>query len=419
MNSNDLDISATVLSGGPRKGPWRVSIWVVTIALVALGGWYWWSSREAQSMAAYITEPARRADVTVVVTATGSVEPTNNVDISSELSGTVRSVEVDFNDTVSKGQILARLDTAKLEATVEHARATLAATDARLALAKATLEETEDAYNRSLQLAERGIASQEAFQSAQAAYRRAEASVRSAEADQQVAAADLNMNEADLAKACICSPIDGIVLDRNVEVGQIVASALQAPVLFTLAEDLSKMELRVDIDEADIGKVEPGDAATFTVEAFPDQSFPATIAQLRYAPQTIDGVVTYQAVLSLDNSDGLLRPGMTAVAEIVVNEVRDALVVPNAALRFAPPAEDEQSGGGSGLLGMLFPRPPSNAPVTRSDTGDGERTIWILRDGAAVPVSITPGATDGLVTVVASGDLTEGNAVITDMALTQ
>lgn len=397
MPSTDLDIEATILSQKLRNGLWRAIIAAGLAGGVALALW-WWVGGSGPTVQTYITTPARIADVTVVVTATGTVEPTNSVGISSALSGTVQSVEVDFNDIVTQGQVLARLDTDKLEATLEHARATLMATEARLALANATLEEAGQSYERALQLVDRGVTTQEVFQAALAANRR--------------------VNEANLADACICSPIDGIVLDRSIDVGQIVVSSFSAPVLFTLAEDLDQMELSVDIDEADIGTVMPQDAASFTVEAFADRSFAARITQLRYAPQTIDGVVTYEAILSLDNGEGLLRPGMTAVAEIVVEQVRDALVVPNAALRFTPQSEEDASGG-SGLLGMLIPRPPSSAPASARDTAGDTRTIWVLRNGAAMAVEIGLGPSDGMVTVVASGDLAPGDAVITDTATEQ
>ena len=413
MHAADLDLEAKVLSRKSPNGPWR---WVVLVAVgVALAIW-WWLAATGQSAQSYVSETVGRGDVTVVVTATGTVEPTNLVGISSALSGTVESVAVDFNDTVTKGQELARLDTHKLKASLEHSRAMLAAAEARLALAKTTLVDAKRSYERAERLAERGVITLEAFQGTDSVYQRAEATVASAEADLRVSQADLSVNEANLADACICSPIDGIVLNRSIDVGQIVVSSFQAPVLFTLAEDLRKMELRVDIDEADIGKVKVDDLASFTVEAFNDRSFAAKMTQLRFAPKTIDGVVTYEAILSLDNSEGLLRPGMTAVAEIVVHQVKAVLLVPNAALRYAPESDAEAGrASGSGLIGMLFPRPPSLAPVSRSEEVSGTREIWVLRDGVAVAVSIVPGASDGRVSEVRSGDLAEGDAVITDV----
>lgn len=409
----DIEAIAAKSAHKSRRGL-RLLVWATLMLALIGGGWYW-RAATSTTEPLYLTEPAQRRTIVVIVTATGTVEPTNKVEVSSELSGTVRTVEADYNDRVIRGQVLANLDTDKLEATVDHARARVAASEARVDQAQATLDEATESYNRAAELERRGAATREALQSATAARQRAIAELGIAVADARVAAADLTMSEADLAKACICSPIDGVVLDRNVDVGQIVASSLQAPVLFTLAEDLRNMELRVDVDEADIGSVSVGDKATFSVEAYQDRTFPAVISSVRFAPETIDGVVTYKAVLSIDNTDLLLRPGMTAVAEITVDTVRAALTIPNAALRFTPPAADDPATGGTGLLGMLFRRPPSSAPLSRdTDSVDGRRTVWVLKGTQATEISIRTGATDGLVTEVLEGDLSEDDAVITD-----
>ena len=410
-SKSDIEsIVKTADSGSPRR---RWLIWGLVLIIAVAGIWYWWSSAAQKNLPVYTTQAVERTDIVVQVTATGTVEPTNEVEISSELSGTVRSVEADFNDEVKKGQILVRLDTDKLEANVELSQASLTATQARLAEATATLNETKDNYDRAVLLEQKNVTSLEGLLKAKAAYERAKAALKSAEADIRVSEANLKINQANLEKACICSSIDGVVLDRNVEVGQIVASSLQAPVLFTLAADLTKMELQVDIDEADIGKVKVGDKAMFTVEAYQGRTFPAAISELRFAPKTVDGVVTYEAILSIDNSDMLLRPGMTATADITVAEIKDTLAIPNAALRFAPPVVEVESGG-TGLLGMLFknaPRPPAATP--KADT-DGRRQIWILKDGQATAVDILTGETDGSKTEAREGDLSEGDLVITD-----
>lgn len=414
MTPSKLDIETIVKtadSGSPRR---RWLIWGLVLIIAAVGIWYWWAAASKQSLPVYTTEAVERTDIVVQVTATGTVEPTDEVEISSELSGTVRSVEADFNDLVKKGQILARLDTDKLEANVELSQASLSATQARVAEATATLNETKDSYDRAVLLEQKHVTTLEGLLKAKATYDRAKAALKSAEADIRVAEANLKINQANLEKACICSSIDGVVLDRNVEVGQIVASSLQAPVLFTLAADLTKMELQVDIDEADIGKVKVGNEAIFTVEAYQGRTFPAAISELRFAPETVDGVVTYEAILSIDNSDMLLRPGMTATADITVAEIKDSLVIPNAALRFAPPVEVEESGG-TGLLGILFKGGrPGPAATTPKSTSDGSRQIWILKDGQATAVAVVTGETDGSNTEILEGDLNEGDLVITD-----
>jgi HlyD family secretion protein len=419
VRTPDTGIQAAL--GLDRKPSWRrhIGIAILLVAAVAVGGWLWVARTSPSSGETYVTAPAARGDLTVTVTATGTVEPTNLVEISSELSGTVRAVTVDQNDTVEVGQVLAQLDTDKLEAALAHSRAALDARIARITEAEATVAEARAQYERMMTLADQNIASLQSLQAAEAANARAEAGVAVARADAKVAEADLRSDETNLAKACICSPINGVILQRNVDVGQIVASSLQAPVLFTIAEDLSQMELRVDIDEADVGTVKVGNKAAFTIEAYQGRSFPAEIAELRHAPQTIDGVVTYQAVLSIDNTELLLRPGMTATAEIIVESIADAMLVPNAALRFAPPAEpeDPEGGGGGGLLGLLIPRPPGEpASMPAASPADGSRTIWILRGGAPVSVKVRAGATDGLMTVILEGALEEGVAVITEMA---
>jgi HlyD family secretion protein len=194
-----------------------------------------------------------------------------------------------------------------------------------------------------------------------------------------------------------------------------VASTLQAPVLFSIAEDLAQMEVQADIDEADVGKVEEGQTATFTVDAYPNRRFPATIRELRFASETVQGVVTYKAVLTVDNSELLLRPGMTATAEIIVDEVQDALLVPNAALRFSPPAETSDNEKG-GFLGGLLPGPPRFRAASAPEETGPVRQVWMMRDGAPVAVAIVTGATDGNRTEVKEGEIEAGEAVIIDVA---
>lgn len=415
MTNDERDIHQ-VLGAGPRPHRRRLVLGLLGMAALA-GGWVWLSPAPDGTDDAYVAAPAQRGALTVVVTATGTVEPTNLVEISSELSGTLRAVNVDHNDPVTVGQVLAKLDTDKLEAALAHSRAALEARRARINEAEATVNETRQQYERIEELANRAVVSTQSLQAAKAMLARAEASVAVTVADAKVAEADLSADETNLAKACICSPIAGVILERNADVGQIVASSLQAPVLFTIAEDLRQMELRVDVDEADMGVVTVGAEAMFSVEAHHGRLYPARIAELRYAPQTIDGVVTYQAILSIDNSDLSLRPGMTATADIVVLRLADALLIPNAALRFTPPAAPEDAGeGGGGLLGLLLPRRPSDQPAApRAPGPGGERTIWVLKAGAAVPIDVTVGATDGLMTQVRTGDLAPGDRVITDL----
>ncbi len=407
-----LGIDANGAAGMLRRGKWPI-----LLLLVLLGGaaaYYLLGAGGSSGAAQYRTDSASHGDIKVIVTATGTVEPTNKVDISSELSGTIRSVAVDFNSTVKVGQVLAELDTDKLKATVESSRARLNAARARVTEAEATVVEKEHELLRKQTLADRKTGSMQDLDAARAAYDRAQASLASAMADVEAAAADLKLNETNLGKTCICSPINGVVLDRNVDPGQVVAASLQAPVLFTIAEDLRKMEVQVDVDEADVGKVREGQSATFTVDAHPDRKFQARIKELRFGSEVVQGVVTYKAVLTADNTELLLRPGMTATAEITVQEEKDVLTVSNEALRFSPPALDANADNQS-FLRKLIPGVPQFRPPSRPQLTGPDRELWVLQDDAATPVRVTIGATDGRRTQIADGPLEAGQEIIVDI----
>jgi HlyD family secretion protein len=253
---------------------------------------------------------------------------------------------------------------------------------------------------------------------AKATLARAQADEASAKALVAQAEATLNVNRTDLSKAVIHSPIDGVVLTRAVEPGQTVAASFASPVLFTLAEDLKKMELLVDVDEADVGQVQKGQEATFTVDAYQDREFPAHITQVRYGSETVEGVVTYKAVLRVDNTSLVLRPGMTATAVITVKKIENALLIPNAALRFAPPQAPQADKPDNGsVLSAIMPHPPSSESKSSENVnGKGkEQRAWILRSGQLTAIPITKGASDGLWTEVTGGKLEAGIEVVTDM----
>lgn len=414
-SSKQRDIQSTLgldAATGRRRPRWR---WIAGGVFLVLAGAAIWGliGGTAQKQPRYITAPAERGTLTVTVTATGTLQPTNEVEISSEMSGTVRQVLVDDNDLVKAGQVLAELDTGRLEGQVVRARATLAMATARVKEAEAALLEAQSKYDRYVTLASRKVISDQEFDAVRAAHAQAGAALESAHADVQVAEADLRLRETDLRSACICSPIDGVVLRRNVEPGQTVAASLQAPVLFVLAESLATMELRVDVDEADISMVAEGQSAQFTVDAWPDRMFPARITKVRFAPDATESVVTYKTYLAVDNASFLLRPGMTATARIVVRTVADALTVPNAALRFSPPRAVQAAPSG-GLLQSLFPSPPRQAATPRPAEVGNRRQIWVLRDGAAVPLSVAIGLTDGQRTEIVEGELSAGDLVVVD-----
>jgi len=403
----------TATDGG---GWWkrRYGIWAGIVVATVFVGYWLLVGFGSTGQVRYVSENATRGDLTVIVTATGTVQPTNTVDVSSELSGVIRNVLVDYNAQVKAGDALAELDTDKLKAQVDHAQATLNAAKAKVDEAAATVAEQKLNYDRKQHLVSRQAISQQDLDAAKAAYDRAVAGLGSAKAQVAVAEADLRVNETNLAKACICSPVNGIVLKRAVEPGQTVATSLQAPVLFVIAEDPKQMELQVDIDEADVGSVREGQEAFFTVDAYPERKFPARIEQLRYGSEQVEGVVTYKAVLRVDNEALLLRPGMTATAEIVVNQVKDALLVPNAALRFSPPLDEMAEKPKKSLISMILPsRPTFRKPSEREETG-ASRVVWVLRDGAPVEVPVTIGATDGARTEILGGEIKAGQPVIVD-----
>jgi HlyD family secretion protein len=394
----------------PHRGRRRLAIAAVLAIVVALAA-HWLSGGGAAPAVRYLTEPAARGDLAVLVTATGSVQPTNLVEVSSELSGIVRSVHVDHNSRVVAGQLLAELDTDRLLAVVASARARVTAARVRIAETEALERQADRELARQQSLAAERIASEHDLDAALAEHERSAAAVQTARADFEVAEADLRLAETNLQKARICSPIAGVVLQRNIDPGQTVAASLQAPMLFSIAGNLDQMEVQVDVDEADVGRVAEGQQASFTVDAYPGRRFPAQIRTLRLAPETVQGVVTYKAVLGVDNAERLLRPGMTATAEIVVRELRDALLVPNAALRFRPASESptaERPGG----LGRLMPMPPGFGRSSRREDTGTEREVWVLREDRPVSVAVTTGASDGRRTEIVAGAIEPGDQVV-------
>lgn len=407
------EIEATLGLGnqGRRRRLIGKAFWLVlALALVAGGAWWFMAARSTTATIDYQTQAAARTDLVVRVQATGNVQPTTQVDVSSEMSGVIRTVNVRNNSIVRKDDVLAELDVVRLNAQRNRVEASLAAAEARLADAKATAQERQLAYDRSSSLSRKGISSTQDLESARAALARSDAAVLAAEADIDVVKAELLMQETDISKTRILSPVNGIVLKRSAEPGQTVASSLQAPVLFTLAEDLARMQLEAKVDEADIGAVKPGNTATFTVDAYPGKSFPAQIDTIEFSPNVTDNVVTYTAVLTVDNSELLLRPGMTATAQIVTQDVQDALAVPNAALRYEPPRTDSSTSSFD-ITRIFMPRPPQFRAPARQ-VSSGERSVWVLENNVPRQVTVGVGVTDGKFTEITSGDLAEGAQVI-------
>lgn len=399
---------------GAGKAKRRRRIWWSALAVaVMLGGilltYQWYTSPSPR--VEYTTAPATVSDLTVEISATGTLQPLTQVDISSELSGVVREVAVAENQQVRKGDVLAKLDTSKLEAQIERAQASAKAAAASVETARVTLKETEQALARASELARKGMATQQALDTAQAARDRAKAALDSAKASLAIANADLKLQQADLAKSTIYAPIDGIVLTRSVDPGQTVASSLQAPVLFVIAADLRKMELKAAVDEADIGQISVGQQARFTVDAFPERPFDAEIRDISYASVTTDGVVTYDARLDVDNTDMLLRPGMTATVSVVTQQAKAVLTVPSSAFRYRPTETRER---GFSMLSMFTGRrgPMRRPGQTEQPPAEGLRTLYVLENGQPRRVDVKIGSSDGDRTEVLSG-LEEGDRVIT------
>ncbi|CAN5327646.1 efflux RND transporter periplasmic adaptor subunit [soil metagenome] len=375
----------------------------------------------------YATQTVRRGDLTVTVSATGNLKPINQVDVGSEQSGIMTHVFVDVNDRVTKGQILAELDPSRLQDTVNQSRSQVAAAragvaqaQAQAALARATLARQENVFK----LSGGRVPAKTELDSARASYEQAVATVQSAQAQVQVSAAQLSSAATNLSKAKIVSPVTGVVLSRSIEPGQTVAASFNAPVLFTIAEDLKQMEVQVSVDEADVGQVADGQPATFTVDAFPGQNFPARISRVNVGSNsstssssttttTTGTVVAYTAVLSVDNTQENLRPGMTATADIITKQLHDALLIPNAALRFNP---SQASGAGGGITSTLMPRPRRGNRATQSVSfGAGSsQTVYIVgEDGKPKPITVIVGDSDGARTAITGGDLKDGMKVIT------
>jgi HlyD family secretion protein len=423
-SSSAANLQALLGEDRPRRWWQRLSTLGAAAALIlsAVGIYYWQAQKQKSAGPVYVTEAVRKGNLTLNVSANGTLQPTRAVNIGSELSGTVKRVTVDVNDRVKKGQILVELDTAKLSDQVQRSRAALAATQAQLAQATATLKEAQAGQARFEEVARLSggkVPSATELDSARASVDRARAAENSARANVTEARAAASTDETNLSKASIRSPIDGVVLSRSVDPGNAVAASLQAVTLFNIAEDLTQLRLEVSVDEADVGAVQIGQNASFTVSAYPARRYPATITRVAFGSTKTDNVVTYTTYLNVDNKDLSLRPGMTAAAIIVATERAGVLLVPNTALRFTP----TQAGGGdaaatpsSGVVSQLLPRMPrTGARKTAGSEGAATaRQIWVLKEGQPVAVAVTAGISDGRVTEVSGAQLQEGMAVIVD-----
>lgn len=395
---------------GRRKPPRVVIVVAIAVVAVAAIAVILWISLNPAAAPRYQTQSLARGDLVASVSATGTLAPLNQVEVGSELSGTVERVLVDDNDVVVPGQVLARLDSSRLQDQIAGGEAAVSAARAHLREAQATVRETglkRDRMQRLWKSSEGGYPARADVDAAEAAAERALASSASAAASVRQAEATLRTHRTNLDKSTIRSPIGGVILDRQVEPGQTVAASLQAPVLFVLAEDLRRMNLEVDIDEAEVAGVREGQPASFTVDAYPGRTFQAQVTRVGLGSQTKEGVVTYTALLSVNNADLSLRPGMTATAEITTQRRENVFLVPEQALRFSPPRANAQTSGG--LASALTPRMPRGGGAQRQSNGS---QIWVLRDESPARIPVSVGASNGQMTEVSGAELRAGMPVI-------
>ena len=418
-DANEFRDIGEVLGTGEVHSRKRLALTTAAVLLAAMiAALVWYFATRNNATVQYRTAPVTRSDLTVIVTATGTVQPLNQVDVGTEISGTIRTVEVDYNDRVKVGQVLARIDTEKLQAQVLQSQAALESAQAKLSEAQATVSEVRDNLERFKQVREMSggkVPSQREYDAADALLKRAVSNEATLKAQISEAKWKLSIDQTNLSKAVIRSPVNGVVLKRQVESGQTVAASLQTPVLFTIAENLVQMEVQVDVDEADVAQVQVGQQASFTVDGYPGRAFNAVVKQVRYGPETVQGVITYKTLLSVDNSDLALRPGMTATADITVKKIDNVVLVPNAALRFSPPAPAETAKSGGSLISRLFPRPPRASRPRDTTDVKGKQRIYVLRDGQPEALPVTTGSTDGIMTEIAAGAIEVGTEVVTDV----
>lgn len=346
----------------PRKNPPlpKILLGVAIVALLGAGAWYWTTRKSDGAESAYRTATVERGDIRVAISATGTLSAISTVTVGSQISGQVTDVLVDYNSEVKKGQVLARIDPSTYEAQIEQGNAQIASAQANLRQAQATLANAEIDYTRKAGLGRQQLVAQSDVDLARAARDQARAQVNAAQASIRQQTASTQTTRVNLDRTVIRSPVDGVVLTRTIEPGQTVAASLQAPELFTIAEDLSKMKIELAVDEADIGQVKVGQSVSFTVDAFADRQFRGQVQQVRLSATTTSNVVTYPVVVSVDNSDGTLLPGLTVNAEIEVSKRDNILKVSNAALRYKPTGEQAAAGA-----------PAQGAPLAGQNRGGG------------------------------------------------
>ena len=394
----------------------RLAWLVVGIAAVLVGTWMYSSSRRSQAVPAIATAPVSRGDVVETVDAIGTLQAVTTVQVGTQVSGTIKALHADFNTRVRRGQVVAELEPSLFGTQVEQARASLTRAEADVRRAEVQLEDARQKLARARELAAQALISTSDLETADVNARVADASLRAAEAQVVQARASLHQSEVNLAHTIITAPIDGIVISRDVDVGQTVAASMQAPTLFVIARDLRDMQVDASIAESDIGRIRTGQSVTFRVDAYPSDTFTGTVAQVRLQPVVEQNVVSYVTVIDVPNPDLRLRPGMTASVTVEIARASDVLRVPNAALRVRPAPD---------VLAAIGEHPAGEA---RATTGERETEavdahglagqaspaeVWVLAGGRLARVPVRAGITDGARTAVFSRGLAEGAQVVT------
>ncbi|MDF3129699.1 efflux RND transporter periplasmic adaptor subunit [Kiritimatiellaeota bacterium B1221] len=437
---SQMDLAERIAAHKPGRRRIKAVVSVLLILVLGTSAYFVWgpSGSQEEFEARFHTRPLEKGKVGLTITATGNLEPTNEVTVGSEVSGLVVEVFVDSNAVVKKGQKLAQIDRVTFENDLRSAQAALAGSEAAVQEAEASLKQAQRTLARAEALRKKSngqAPSIATMENAESAIEIAKASLiaKQAAVKQNEALVDIKANE--LSKTFITSPTDGIVLSRSVDPGQTVAASFSAPELFIIAEDLSSMKLEVSIAEADIGQVAVGQEASFSVDAWPERDFSAAVTKVSYGSEIVDNVVTYETELDVSNDDLSLRPGMTATAEIHVDAKQEVWVVPVQALRFSPTPPEGAAGPGAGgpppgvaggkapesegssFLDKMMPRPPRGNSSRKSNAGTnpqsaGSSQIWVLDNGHPRPIEVEVGLSDGTVTEVSSDELEAGMEII-------
>jgi len=378
----------------------KIAIGLVLAAVV--GAAVYLHYRKENGVSPYRTAKVEKGEIVDAIAATGNINAVTTVSVGSQVSGTIQQIFVDFNSRVRKGQVIALIDPRLLEAAVVQARGSVDNAKAALERAQFGVIDTERTYRRNRELIKDGFVAQADVDSSQTAWEQSVAQKRSAEASLQQAEGALRVAETNLEYATIRSPVDGIVISRNVDVGQTVAASFQTPTLFSIAQDLTKMQVDTNVDESDIGRASVGQAVTFTVDAWPEKTFAGKVGQVRNSPIVTQNVVTYDVVILVDNRELLLKPGMTANVSIEVRRYRDVLKIPDAALRYRPAVKTAEADGAG-------KRPAAG----RGKEAIGARVYLLGKDNKPVPVRVKTGVSNGTFTLLEEGNLKAGDLLVT------